>query len=69
MRHLKKCIQLGITKVNVASELVNCFRDSLMSQWQSKKNLWVPVALAEAIQSLPPIIEKWIHKLDSANKA
>jgi len=66
---LKKCIQLGITKVNVASELVNCFRDSLLSQWQSKKNLWVPVALAEGIQKIPPILEKWMYKLDSVNKA
>lgn len=66
---LKKCVELGIAKVNVASELVKAFRESLMEQWQSQHNLWIPLAFAEAVKTIPPIVEKWIRYLGSENKA
>jgi tagatose 1,6-diphosphate aldolase GatY/KbaY len=66
---LKKSIELGICKVNVASELVKAMRESLMDQWNNNKNLWIPLALSKAIKRLPKIIGKWIHNLGSEGKA
>jgi len=65
---LKKAISLGICKVNIASELVKALRDSLLSQWNAEKNLWIPTATAEALKKLPPIIRKWIRNVGSENK-
>lgn len=66
---LIKAISLGIAKVNVASELVKALRDSLIKQWNEGKNMWIPQTTAEALKELPPIIEKWIKNLGSADKA
>ncbi len=66
---LKKMVQLGIRKVNVASELVKALRENLQSQWNENKNPWIPVALTQALKELPPIIKKWIKNLGSEGKA
>ena len=68
-KDIQRSIGLGIAKVNVASELVHGFRSSLMTQWEDKKNLWSPLALAEAAYGLAPIIEKWIYVMGAAGKA
>lgn len=66
---LKKAISLGICKVNIASELVQEYRDYLISQWTSGNNMWIPIATAKALKKLSPIIKKWIRNLGSENKA
>jgi tagatose 1,6-diphosphate aldolase GatY/KbaY len=66
---LKKSIELGICKVNIASELVKAMRESLMDQWNNNKNLWIPMALSRAIKRLPKIMKKWINNLGSEGKA
>lgn len=66
---LKKMVSLGIRKVNVASELVKALRESLQKMWNENKNLWISLALGQALQELPPIMKKWIKNLGSENKA
>jgi ketose-bisphosphate aldolase len=66
---LRRAISLGIAKVNVASELVNTMRQSLLDQWGAGSNLWVPIAAAVAIQALTPVLEKWVHLTGAAGRA
>lgn len=66
---LVKAIALGICKVNIASELVTAYRESVLHQWQNNRNLWVPQACGEAARQLPDILTKWMTKLGSAGKA
>lgn len=66
---LRRAISLGIAKVNVATELVAAMRGSLLSQWHSSQNLWPPIALAAAMKTIYPVIEKWIRCTGAAGKA
>jgi tagatose 1,6-diphosphate aldolase GatY/KbaY len=68
-KDVKRSIELGIAKINVASELVHGFRRSLTSQWAEQRNLWAPLAFAEANQALDPVIERWIRVTGAAGKA
>ena len=67
-KDIQRSIGLGIAKVNIASELIHGFRGSLTAQWAEKKNLWSPIAMAEAAQGLAPIIEKWIRIMGADGK-
>ncbi len=66
---LKRAIALGIAKVNVASELVNAVRNSLMEQWREGKNLWIPLAHAPACSALAEVVRKWITRTGAAGRA
>lgn len=66
---LRRAISLGIAKVNVATELVATIRESLRDQWQAGRNLWLPLALAEATAALRPVLEKWICATGAAGRA
>jgi ketose-bisphosphate aldolase len=60
-KDIRRSVQLGIAKVNVASELVHGFRGSLTAQWQEGRNLWTPIACGEAAGVIGPVVEKWIR--------
>ena len=66
---IKKAISLGIAKVNVASELLKVVRESLLSQWNAGKNLWVPAAQVEAMNDLARVVEKWILIAGAAGRS
>ena len=66
---LARAIALGICKVNVASELITSYRESVLHQWQNNQNLWVPKACGEAARQISDILRKWMTKLGSAGKA
>ncbi len=66
---LRRAISLGISKVNVATEIMNALRGSLMGEWQAGKNLWVPLAQATALKAAESVLEKWIHLTGAAGKA
>ncbi len=68
-KDIRRSVELGIAKVNVASELVHGVRGSLMAQWQDGRNLWTPMALGEAAKVLPPVVEKWIRITGAVGKA
>ena len=65
---LKKAISLGISKVNVATELVQAFKKSLLSQWNTEPVPWMPVSIAEATEAMVPVVEKWIRLTGAAGK-
>lgn len=60
-KDIRRSVELGIAKVNVASELVHGIRGSLMTQWQEGRNLWTPIALGEALRTLSAVVERWIR--------
>ena len=60
-KDIRRSVELGIAKVNVASELVHGFRGSLTAQWQEGRNLWTPIACGEAARAIGPVVEKWIR--------
>lgn len=66
---IRKAISLGIAKINVASELVLAIRERLQHQWDVEKERWLPMNLAEAMQAMAPIVEKWIRRCGSDGKA
>ena len=68
-KDIKRTIDLGIRKINVASELVTCVRESLVKQWAERKNAWVPGALAEATGGIPVILKRWMKMAGSEGMA
>ncbi len=66
---LARAIGLGIAKVNIASELVHAVRQSLLDQWEAGRNLWAPLAMAEARAAMVPVAARWITRLGAAGKA
>ncbi|MEX2680696.1 MAG: ketose-bisphosphate aldolase [Candidatus Sigynarchaeota archaeon] len=66
---IKRCIDLGIRKINVASELVACVRESLKKQWAEGRNPWLPRALAEATSGIPEILRRWMKMAGSEGMA
>jgi len=66
---LKRAISLGIAKVNVATEIVTVLRESLLEQWQVQRTSWLPVVMAGAMKTMPPLVEKWIRATGSAGRA
>ncbi len=66
---LKRAIGLGITKVNVASDLIAAVRNSLMRQWSEERNLWAPMAMREAVLAMAPVVEGWLIRTGAAGRA
>jgi fructose-bisphosphate aldolase, class II len=66
---LRRAISLGIAKVNVATELVSTVRASLTRQWDAKRNPWTPLAMAEAVAAMEPVVAKWIGLTGAAGRA
>jgi ketose-bisphosphate aldolase len=66
---LKKAVSTGMAKVNVASELVQAVRCSLTEQWTNGRNFYTPIALAEAVKRMEPVVEKWIRLTGAAGRA
>jgi len=65
---LKKAINLGIAKINIASELVRAVRDTLMDHWGANEMMWAPLAFADAMKAMAPVVEKWIHQTGAAGQ-
>ena len=66
---LRRAIELGIAKVNVATELVAAWRDTLRAQWNAGQNMWAPLAMAQARRALIPVVEKWLRLTGAAVRA
>ena len=66
---LRRAIALGMAKINVATELVTAWRESLYKQWSAKQNMWAPQAMVEAEQALVPVIQKWIRLAGAEGRA
>ena len=65
---LERAISLGIAKINIASELVQANRDSLLNDWNSGENMWIPSALTKAMKKVSEVVKKWIRITGAAGK-
>ncbi|MFA5206390.1 MAG: class II fructose-bisphosphate aldolase [Lentisphaeria bacterium] len=66
---LKRAISLGMAKINVATDLVTAWRESLRQQWADGRNVWAPLALAEAGTATAPVIARWMRLTGAAGRA
>ncbi|MCX6991916.1 MAG: class II fructose-bisphosphate aldolase [Kiritimatiellaeota bacterium] len=66
---IQRAIALGMAKVNVATEIVATWRETLYGQWGAKQNLWAPQAMAEAKKALVPVVQKWIRLTGAEGRA
>jgi ketose-bisphosphate aldolase len=66
---LVRAIELGIAKINVASELVHTVRRTLTEQWEAEKNLWLPLAEVEAYRNMAEVVRTWLRKTGAEGKA
>jgi ketose-bisphosphate aldolase len=65
---LRRAISLGVAKVNVATELVQAVRGSLLGQWQSDRNPWAPMALVEAMGAMGGVAREWIRRVGAEGR-
>jgi len=66
---LKKAITLGMTKINVATELMQALRAGFLDELNATQKRWLPVSLGDAWQRMAPVVEKWIRITGAAGRA
>ena len=66
---LRTAISLGMAKVNVATALISAYRESLLTQWSAKQNLWTPMAQGAALKDVARVVEEWVVRLNANGKA
>jgi len=66
---IRKAISLGIRKVNIASELVNIVRQTHLDQWNAGQRFWVAMSVADAMEAMAKVVERWIHRTGAAGRA
>ncbi len=64
---LHRAIELGIRKVNVASEIGKAFTETFVSKMNAGGTWWV-FALQDAKAAIGPVVERWIKQLGSDGK-
>lgn len=65
---LKKAVALGISKVNVASEIAKAYNDVYLPTMGEGKTWWA-VAKRKATDNTRPVIARWMDVLGSTGKA
>jgi fructose-bisphosphate aldolase class II/tagatose 1,6-diphosphate aldolase GatY/KbaY len=68
-KDIRRSVELGIAKVNVASELVQGFRSTFNAQWEGGAHPWMTAALGVAVAGLEKTVEKWIRITGAEGKA
>lgn len=67
---LRRAIGLGMSKVNVASELARAFRETLVSAWTvTDRPAWPPLAEVEAMAAIQDVVRCWLRRTGAAGKA
>jgi fructose-bisphosphate aldolase class II len=62
---IRRAISLGMAKINVATEIVTAMSDALHAQGA----VWLPYALAKAVEAAVPVIARWLELSGAAGKA
>jgi len=66
---LKRAISLGMAKVNVATDCVHAWWESLDAQQKSGRRPWLPLALEQAMRNVAVQVERWIRLTGAAGQA
>ena len=67
--YIRRAVELGIAKINVASELCKAFRDAYAEQHANGRAGWLPTALGAARPPMARVIERWITLCGAAGRA
>ncbi len=66
---LEKAVQLGICKVNVASELARAYLNGINGAMEREKgNIWYSFALNEGKEAVKQVVARWMRQLGSAGR-
>lgn len=66
---LHRAIDIGISKVNVASELSRAFMNTLHSYYDTHDGKgWYAYALGDAKRAVAQVVERWMMELGSVNR-
>lgn len=67
---IKKCVELGINKINIYSELLNAFNAQLRDTLNSLDNLssWHNVVFADSYKAIMDLVKEKIYLCDSNNR-
>jgi len=68
-KDIKVAVKLGISKVNIATDLVQTYRKALMGIWTESPQTWIPTAMGMAVQAIEPVVERWFHIVGAVGKA
>jgi tagatose 1,6-diphosphate aldolase GatY/KbaY len=67
---LRRAVELGICKVNVASELCRAWQAAVQAAWARENGtIWWSRAFEEGKAALRPIVRRWMEELGSAGRA
>lgn len=64
---LHRAIELGIRKVNVASEIGKAFTETFV-QKMTAGGIWWAIALQDAKAAIGPVVARWMKELGSVNQ-
>lgn len=66
---LHRAIEIGISKINVASELARAYLDAIKRFQESKEgNKWYAFALMDSKAAVSEVVARWMQELGSANR-
>ena len=67
---IRRVVNLGIAKVNVASELEKAFREDLETRLsQTDPPPWLPIAMSESLDALAEVVRHWLQVTNASGKA
>jgi ketose-bisphosphate aldolase len=70
LEQLRRVIGIGVSKVNVASEIGRAYLDAILRAHAAKAGkVWYAHAIAEAKAAVRQVVGRWIRDLGSAGKA
>ena len=67
--YIRRAVELGMAKINIASELCKAFRDTYAEQHSGGKTGWLPTMLGAAKPAMAKVVERWINLSGAAGKA
>ena len=67
--YVRKAVEMGMAKINVASELCKAFREAYASEHASGKIGWLPTSLGAIKPALAKVVERWLILSGAAGKA
>ena len=66
---LRRAIEIGVSKVNVATELSQAYVGALQQAIEAKgSEIWYAQALEQATSAVAQVVEKWMRQLGSAGR-
>ena len=68
-QYIQRAVQLGMAKINVASELCKAFRDVYAEEHANGKTGWLPTILGATKARMAEVMVKWFNLSGAAGKA